>query len=38
MASTADKLISQNTQEISTGKLRPGDQLEEDGLAEKFGV
>jgi DNA-binding GntR family transcriptional regulator len=38
MASTADKLISQITQEISTGRLRPGDQLEEAVLAEKFGV
>jgi DNA-binding GntR family transcriptional regulator len=38
MTRAADKLIAQITQEISSGVLRPGDQLEESVLAEKFGV
>jgi DNA-binding GntR family transcriptional regulator len=38
MTSAANKLIAQITQEISSGVLRPGDQLEESVLAEKFGV
>jgi DNA-binding GntR family transcriptional regulator len=38
MTRAADKLISQITQEISSGLLRPGDQLEEAALSEKFNV
>jgi len=38
MTRAADKLILQITQEISSGLLRPGDQLEEAALAEKFNV
>lgn len=38
MTRAADKLIAQITEEISSGVLRPGDQLEESVLAEKFGV
>ncbi|MFT7491809.1 MAG: DNA-binding GntR family transcriptional regulator [Pseudohongiellaceae bacterium] len=38
MTRAADKLIEQITQEISSGVLKPGDQLEESALAEKFGV
>lgn len=38
MARSADKLISQITQDISSGVLRPGDQLEEASLAERFDV
>ena len=38
MTRAADKLIAQITQEISSGLLRPGDQLEESALAEKFSV
>ena len=38
MTLAADKLITQITQEISSGVLRPGDQLEESALAARFGV
>jgi DNA-binding GntR family transcriptional regulator len=38
MTLAADKLIAQITQEISSGVLRPGDQLEESALVAKFGV
>ena len=38
MTRAADKLIAQITQEIASGVLRPGDQLEESVLAERFGV
>ncbi|MFQ3264974.1 MAG: DNA-binding GntR family transcriptional regulator [Colwellia sp.] len=38
MTRAADKLISQITQDITSGNLKPGDQLEESFLAEKFGV
>jgi len=38
MARSADKLINQITQDISSGALRPGDQLEEAELAERFNV
>jgi DNA-binding GntR family transcriptional regulator len=34
----ADKLIQQITQDIISGLLRPGDRLEEEVLAKKFGV
>ncbi|MGK0272996.1 MAG: DNA-binding GntR family transcriptional regulator [Cocleimonas sp.] len=38
MTRSADKLISQITQDISSGSLRPGDQLEETELADRFQV
>ena len=38
MARSADKLITQITQDISSGALRPGDQLEEADLSERFNV
>lgn len=38
MARAADHLIAQLKQEIANGDLRPGDQLEETALAERFGV
>jgi len=38
MTRSADKLISQITQDISSGVLRPGDQLEEADLADRFQV
>lgn len=38
MARTADKLIDQIKQDIATGVLRPGDQLEEAALSERFRV
>ena len=38
MARTADKLISDIRNEVSSGILKPGDQLEVNALAERFGV
>ena len=38
MTRSADKLISQITHDISNGTLRPGDQLEEADLADRFQV
>ncbi len=38
MTRAADKLITQLTEEISSGILRPGDQLEEAALAEKYAL
>ena len=38
MARTADKLISDIRKEVSSGTLKPGDQLEVAALAERFGV
>ncbi|MDB4839205.1 GntR family transcriptional regulator [Amylibacter sp.] len=38
MARTADKLISDIRKEVSSGILKPGDQLEVNTLAERFGV
>jgi DNA-binding GntR family transcriptional regulator len=38
MTRAADKLISQITQDITSGVLQPGYQLKESFLAEKFGV
>ena len=38
MARTADKLISDIRKEVSSGILKPGDQLEVAALAERFGV
>jgi DNA-binding GntR family transcriptional regulator len=38
MTLAADKLIAQITKEISSGLLRPGDQLEETALVERFSV
>ena len=38
MARTADKLISDIRKEVSSGILKPGDQLEVNALAERFGV
>ena len=38
MARTADKLISDIRNEVSSGSLKPGDQLEVTALAERFGV
>ncbi|MFT5742045.1 MAG: DNA-binding GntR family transcriptional regulator [Paracoccaceae bacterium] len=38
MARTSDKLIDQIKNDIFSGVLRPGDQLEESDLAERFGV
>lgn len=38
MARASDKLVDQIKQDIFTGVLRPGDQLEEAELAERFGV
>jgi len=38
MACTADKLISDIRKEVSSGILKPGDQLEVTALAERFGV
>ena len=38
MARTADKLISNIRKEVSSGILKPGDQLEVTALAERFGV
>jgi DNA-binding GntR family transcriptional regulator len=38
MARTADKLISDIRNEVSSGILKPGDQLEVTALAERFGV
>jgi DNA-binding FadR family transcriptional regulator len=38
MARTADKLIEQIKQDIAMGVLKPGDQLEEAILSQKFGV
>ena len=38
MARTADKLISDIRKEVSSGILKPGDQLEVTALAERFGV
>jgi DNA-binding GntR family transcriptional regulator len=38
MTRAADKLIIQITQEIASGALRPGDRLEEEVLAQRFGV
>ena len=38
MARTADKLISNIRREVSSGILKPGDQLEVNALAERFGV
>ena len=38
MTRAADKLITQLTEDISSGILRPGDQLEEAALAEKYAL
>ena len=38
IARTADKLISDIRKEVSSGILKPGDQLEVTALAERFGV
>ncbi len=38
MARTAETLVSQIKEEIASGVLRPGDQLEEAALAKRFGV
>ena len=38
MARTADKLISDIRKDVSSGILKPGDQLEVAALAERFGV
>lgn len=38
MTRTSDKLIVQIKQDIFSGALRPGDQLEESDLAARFGV
>ena len=38
MARTADKLISDIRKEVSSGILKPGDQLEVNAPAERFGV
>ena len=38
MTRTADKLISDIRNEVSSGILKPGDQLEVTALAERFGV
>ena len=38
MARTAEKLISDIRKEVSSGILKPGDQLEVNALAERFGV
>ena len=38
MARTADKLISDIRKEVSSGILKPGDQLEVTALAKRFGV
>ena len=38
MARTADKLISDIRNEVSSGILKPGDQLDVTALAERFGV
>lgn len=38
MARTSDKLISEIRKDISSGVLKPGDQLEEAALAQRFGV
>lgn len=38
MTRAADKLITQLTEEISSGILRPGDQIEEAALAEKYAL
>lgn len=38
MTRAADKLITQITEEIASGVLRPGDRLEEEVLAQRFGV
>jgi len=38
MARTADRLISDIRNEVSSGILKPGDQLEVTALAERFGV
>ena len=38
MARSADKLISDIRKEVSSGILKPGDQLEVTALAERFGV
>ncbi|MDC1412266.1 GntR family transcriptional regulator [Amylibacter sp.] len=38
MARTADKLISDIRKEVSSGILKPGDQLEVTTLAKRFGV
>ena len=38
MARTADKLISDIRNEVSSGILKPGDQLEVTALAERFSV
>ena len=38
MARTADKLISDIRNEVSSGILKPGDQLEVTALADRFGV
>jgi DNA-binding GntR family transcriptional regulator len=38
MTRTADKLISEIRQDISFGILKPGDQLKEVTLAQRFGV
>lgn len=38
MARVADQLIETLRNDIRTGALRPGDQLEEAALAERFGV
>jgi DNA-binding GntR family transcriptional regulator len=38
MSRSAEKLISQIKQDIADGLLKPGDQLEEAALSERFGV
>jgi DNA-binding GntR family transcriptional regulator len=38
MTRAADKLITLITEEIASGALRPGDRLEEEVLAQRFGV
>ncbi|MBO6510737.1 MAG: GntR family transcriptional regulator [Roseibium sp.] len=38
MSRSADKLISQIKKDIADGVLKPGDQLEEAALSERFGV
>ena len=38
MTRAADKLITQITEEITSGILRPGDQLDESALADKYAV
>jgi DNA-binding GntR family transcriptional regulator len=38
MSRSAEKLVSQIKQDIADGVLKPGDQLEEAALSERFGV